>query len=111
MPDGHPAGSSVVQSVSGGCALLENWTSGSGGHGKSLNAYNPAIKQWQQTPGVLAIHHVDHEDDFGRGEITLDCLPFIFSKLRAEVADCQAQVKPVLAIDLALRIAQRGQQA
>ena len=48
MPDGHPAGSSVIQSVSGGCALLENWTSGSGGHGKSLNAYNPAIKQWQQ---------------------------------------------------------------
>ena len=24
------------------------WTSGSGGHGKSLNAYNPLIKQWQQ---------------------------------------------------------------
>jgi hypothetical protein len=41
-------GGSVVQSVSGGCALLENWTSARGGQGKSLNAYNPAIGQWQQ---------------------------------------------------------------
>ena len=47
-PDGNPAGSSVVQSVSGGCALLENWTSMNGGHGKSLNAYNSDIHQWQQ---------------------------------------------------------------
>lgn len=47
-PDGKPAGSSVVESVSGGCALLENWTSLGGGHGKSLNAYNPALHQWQQ---------------------------------------------------------------
>jgi len=46
--DGSPQGSSVIQSVSGGCALLENWTSGRGGHGKSLNAYNPQIRQWQQ---------------------------------------------------------------
>ena len=45
---GTPVGSSVVQSVSGGCALLENWTSARGGHGKSLNAYNPAVGQWQQ---------------------------------------------------------------
>ena len=47
-PDGKPAGSSVIESVSGGCALLENWTSRSGGRGKSLNGYNPAKKQWQQ---------------------------------------------------------------
>jgi hypothetical protein len=47
-PAGGHAGTSSVQSVSGGCALLENWTSVSGGHGKSLNAFNPAIGQWQQ---------------------------------------------------------------
>jgi hypothetical protein len=46
--NGSPAGTSVIQSVSGGCALLENWTSARGGNGKSINAYNPAIKQWQQ---------------------------------------------------------------
>jgi hypothetical protein len=45
---GSAAGSSVIQSVSGGCALLENWTSAQGGQGKSLNAYNPLIHQWQQ---------------------------------------------------------------
>jgi hypothetical protein len=45
---GTHVGASAVQSVSGGCALLENWTSANGGHGKSLNAYNPAIGQWQQ---------------------------------------------------------------
>jgi hypothetical protein len=45
---GTRVGSSVVQSVSGGCALLENWTSARGGQGKSLNAFNPAVGQWQQ---------------------------------------------------------------
>jgi hypothetical protein len=47
-PGGTRVGESAVQSVSGGCALLENWTSVRGGHGKSLNAYNPAVGQWQQ---------------------------------------------------------------
>ena len=47
-PAGGHAGSSSIQSVSGGCALLENWTSATGGHGKSLNAFNPAVGQWQQ---------------------------------------------------------------
>jgi len=47
-PAGGHAGSSSIQSVSGGCALLENWTSAAGGQGKSLNAFNPAIGQWQQ---------------------------------------------------------------
>ncbi len=42
------AGTSVVQRVSGGCALLENWTASNGGEGKSLNAFNTNTKQWQQ---------------------------------------------------------------
>src|SRR3954468_21942240 len=46
--DGGPVGTSVIQSVSRGCALLENWTGANGGQGKSLNAYNPLIDQWQQ---------------------------------------------------------------
>jgi hypothetical protein len=45
---GTVVGSSVIESVSGGCAILENWTSAAGGRGKSLNAYNPQLKQWQQ---------------------------------------------------------------
>ena len=47
-PTGAQAGKSSVQIVSGGCGLLENWTGLGGGVGKSLSAYNPATKQWQQ---------------------------------------------------------------
>jgi tetratricopeptide (TPR) repeat protein len=45
---GGRAGSSVVELVSGRCALLENWSSANGGAGKSLNAYNKQLQQWQQ---------------------------------------------------------------
>ena len=46
--DGSKGGSSVIQSVRGGCALLENWSSIKGGQGKSLNAFNPLVHEWQQ---------------------------------------------------------------
>ena len=46
--EGAPVGGSVIESVSGGCAVLENWTAGNGSTGKSLNAYNPLVHQWQQ---------------------------------------------------------------
>lgn len=45
---GTKVGTSVIQSVSNGCAILENWSSMRGGTGKSLNSYNPQLKQWQQ---------------------------------------------------------------
>jgi hypothetical protein len=41
-------GHSVVQIVSGGCALLENWTASNGSQGKSLNSYNTGLGRWQQ---------------------------------------------------------------
>lgn len=50
-PDGKPAGTSRIESVSGGHGLLEHWTGSpttGGGDGKSLNAYNPATRRWQQ---------------------------------------------------------------
>jgi hypothetical protein len=47
-PGGGHAGTSRVESVSGGCAILENWTGARGGTGHSLTTYNPAIDQWQQ---------------------------------------------------------------
>jgi tetratricopeptide (TPR) repeat protein len=47
-PGGQPAGKSIVQVISGGCALLENWTDRRGAMGKSLSTYNPALGQWQQ---------------------------------------------------------------
>jgi hypothetical protein len=50
-PDGKPAGTSRIESVSNGHGLMENWTgdpAAGGGNGKSLNCYNLATKQWQQ---------------------------------------------------------------
>lgn len=43
---GQKAGSSKVERILNGCALLENWSGG--GDGKSLNIYNAHRKQWQQ---------------------------------------------------------------
>lgn len=43
---GQPAGTSKVERILNGCALLENWSGG--GDGKSLNIYNANKKQWQQ---------------------------------------------------------------
>jgi len=43
---GQQAGTSKVERVLNGCALLENWSGG--GDGKSLNIYNASKKQWQQ---------------------------------------------------------------
>ena len=41
-------GHSRVEKVSGGCALLENWSALNGIEGKSLNAYDPGLKHWRQ---------------------------------------------------------------
>jgi hypothetical protein len=49
-PGGQLAGTNLVQKVSNGCALLENWTANGGaGAGKSLNFYNANAGYWQQT--------------------------------------------------------------
>ena len=47
-PNGYPVGSSTVQVVSGGCAILERWTSKKGANGNSLSTFNPVVHQWQQ---------------------------------------------------------------
>ncbi|HXB90949.1 MAG TPA: hypothetical protein VNU72_01610 [Puia sp.] len=43
------AGHSVIQAASGGCMILENWTSGKGRYaGKSMNFIDAATGKWQQ---------------------------------------------------------------
>lgn len=49
LPGGQQAGSNVVERLLGGCALSENWTSATGGHGKSYNFYDAARGVWHQT--------------------------------------------------------------
>jgi len=41
-------GHSVVQSISNGCALLENWTSAQASTGKSINYYDTQKGSWEQ---------------------------------------------------------------
>ena len=48
-PDGKPAGTNRIESVLGGCALLEHWEGQEGGAGKSLTLYVTADRQWNQT--------------------------------------------------------------
>lgn len=47
-PDGKKAGENVIEKMAGGWGLLENWTGAGGYTGKSLNAWMPHKKQWQQ---------------------------------------------------------------
>ena len=47
---GKTVGRSRIESVLGGCAIAETWTSGSGpaNDGTSLNRYDAATRQWEQ---------------------------------------------------------------
>jgi hypothetical protein len=46
---GAPAGSSHIQRILDGCALLENWRGAQGSAGKSLNFYDQADRLWHQS--------------------------------------------------------------
>lgn len=44
------AGHSLITIISGGCALLENWTSNNGlNNGKSINFIDPVTNKWKQS--------------------------------------------------------------
>ena len=47
-PSGQLAGRSRIESILGGCVLLENWDSPGGVSGKSFNLFNAATGQWEQ---------------------------------------------------------------
>jgi tetratricopeptide (TPR) repeat protein len=46
---GQQLGTNKVLLLEGGCIVAENWTSASGGTGKSFNFYNPITKKWHQS--------------------------------------------------------------
>ncbi|HEU4780724.1 MAG TPA: hypothetical protein VFS58_12655 [Steroidobacteraceae bacterium] len=57
---GKAAGVNRIESILDGCALLENWTGGSGFSGKSLNHFDRADGRWHQlwidgSGGVLSL--------------------------------------------------------
>lgn len=47
-PTGKVVGNSRIESILGGCVLLEHWSGASGFAGKSLNLYNRDSGQWEQ---------------------------------------------------------------
>src|SRR5688500_17158342 len=49
MPNGSKAGENRIESVEGGCALLEQWSGTRGSTGKSLNIYDALRRVWHQT--------------------------------------------------------------
>ncbi|MES2278609.1 MAG: hypothetical protein V4592_21445 [Bacteroidota bacterium] len=73
-------GHSLVQDISGGCAILENWTATNGkGDGKSINFIDPNTHKWKQTwvgSGGMA-------QEFTNGEYKDDAMKFTTEKLNA----------------------------
>lgn len=47
-PAGTVAGHSRIESILGGCVVLENWDGARGISGKSFNLYNADTEQWEQ---------------------------------------------------------------
>jgi hypothetical protein len=45
---GTALGTNRVESILGGCAIMENWTDATGSEGKSLFYYVSALQQWKQ---------------------------------------------------------------
>jgi len=48
-PDGKPAGTNRIESILGGCVLLENWKGVGGIEGKSFNLWTASDSLWHQT--------------------------------------------------------------
>jgi hypothetical protein len=68
------AGSSLVESVLDGCAMVENWTSASFGKGRSLNAYDASTGMWSQMwvgSGGCPFSAIQMEGRFEDGSMTL----------------------------------------
>jgi tetratricopeptide (TPR) repeat protein len=70
--EGPPVGESSITRAADGCIVLENWTGAKGGSGKSLNFYNRASGQWQQTwvgsDSTVLEYHGEYKDGAMRFE-------------------------------------------
>ncbi|MEO8763654.1 MAG: tetratricopeptide repeat protein [Ginsengibacter sp.] len=73
------AGNSSVQIISGGCALLENWTSAAS-TGKSINYIDPVTNKWKQ---AWAGSYTAGIQEFTNGEYTDSAMRFAFETLDA----------------------------
>jgi hypothetical protein len=74
------AGNSVIEKISGGCAILENWKS-SVSEGKSLNFIDDSSLKWKQ---VWVGSYPNGKQDFVNGEYKDSAMRFTFSTRDAQ---------------------------
>lgn len=75
-PAGAQAGTSRIEKILGGCALLENWTSANGNSGKSFNVFDAKKQEWRQ-------HWIDDSgtETFYVGAFTDKCMSLTSDQL------------------------------
>lgn len=73
-------GNSIIQRISGGCAILENWTS-SVSEGKSLNFVDDSSNKWKQ---VWVGSYPGGKQDFYNGEYTDSAMRFTYESKNAQ---------------------------
>ena len=71
-PAGRLAGTNTIQKVAGGCALLENWESVTGGTGKSLNFFDPSKGKWVQQWADASGEIIPTEGEFKDGAMRME---------------------------------------
>jgi hypothetical protein len=71
LPNGNKAGENVIESVAGGCALLESWSGRGGVTGKSLNAFDAGDGRWHQTWVDSTGGRLELSGSFGDGRMVL----------------------------------------
>jgi hypothetical protein len=71
------AGNSIIQRISGGCAILENWQSAIS-EGKSLNFIDDSTHKWKQ---VWVGSYPNGKQDFINGEYKDSVMRFTFTSL------------------------------
>ena len=74
------AGHSIIQMISGGCAILENWES-PGSNGKSINFIDPVSNQWKQS---WAGNYANGIQEFVHGEYKDSAMRFTFETIDAK---------------------------
>jgi len=74
------AGHSLIQMISGGCAVLENWDSPAS-NGKSINYVDPVSKKWKQN---WAGSYPNGIQEFANGEYRDGAMRFTYETVNAQ---------------------------
>lgn len=77
---GGPGAKSVIQIISGGCAILENWESPNS-NGKSINFIDPVTNKWKQS---WAGNYANGTQEFVNGEYKDGAMRFTFETTDAQ---------------------------